>query len=190
MPGEFLPPPHKLEEVCEKLGLLDWSNLELNPEHVPGKKPKPNQLIADACDFHLKLESVMHAALVTSERGIGKTNTMLASLRISTQMRIDKRNIAPWSTDEDERAFKPTVYMCPSSVLDQTYQEIAGWWGGYFRIYVCYQTPDSCTNPARKSSTLGNLKDTQAIFDRLAKEHEDPMVRLLQVSFLEYTLII
>ncbi|KAH7193643.1 uncharacterized protein B0J16DRAFT_83399 [Fusarium flagelliforme] len=65
--------------------------------------------------------------------------------------------------------------MWPSSVLDQTYQEIAEWWGGYFHIYVCYQTPDSCTNPARKSSTLGNLKDTQAVFDRLAEDHTDPM---------------
>ncbi|KAJ4133488.1 hypothetical protein NW768_005074 [Fusarium equiseti] len=32
-----------------------------------------------------------------------------------------------------------------------------------------------CTNPARKSLTFGNLKDTQAVFDRLAKAHEDPM---------------
>lgn len=181
MLGEFLP-PQKLEEVCEKLGMSDWRNLELNPEHAPGKKLKPNQLIAAACDLHLKLESVMHAALPTSECGIGKTNTILASLRISTQMSIDKWNIAPWSVEEDERVFKPTVYMCPSSVLDQTYQEIAEWWGGYFRIYVCYQTPDSCTNPARKSSTLGNLKGTQAVFDRLAKDHEDPMVRLLHIS--------
>lgn len=123
----------------------------------------------------------MHAAILNSERGIGKTNTMLAPLKISTQMRISSWNRAPWSTEEDERVFKLTVYMCPSSVLDQTYQEIAERWGGNFRIYVCYQTPDSCTNPARKSLTFGNLKDTQAVFDRLAKAHEDPMVRLPQL---------
>lgn len=179
--GEFLP-PYDLEKVCEKLGLPNWRNLELNLEHAPGKKLKPNQLIANAYDLHLRLESIMHAALLTSECGIGKTNTMLACLRISTQFRIDRWNSGLLFPDEDERVFKPTLYMCPSSVLDQTYQEIAEWWGGYFRIYVCYQTPDSCTNPSRKSSTLGNLKDTQTVFDQLAKAHNDPMVRLLQSS--------
>ena len=119
--GEFLP-PHDLEKVCEKLGLPGWRNLELNPEHAPGKKPKPNQLISDAYDLHLKLECVIHAALLTSECGIGKTNTMLACLRISTQFRIDRWNSGLLFPDEDERVFKPTLYMCPSSVLDQTYQ--------------------------------------------------------------------
>ncbi|RBR22131.1 uncharacterized protein FIESC28_04636 [Fusarium coffeatum] len=146
--GEFLP-PHDLEKVCEKLGLPNWRNLERNPEHAPGKKLKPNQLIADAYDLHLKLESIMHAALLTSECGISKTNTMLACLRISTQFRIDRWNSGLLFPDEDERVFKPTLYMCPSSVLDQTYQEIAEWWGGYFRIYT--------------------------VFDQLAKAHNDPM---------------
>lgn len=56
MLGEFLP-QQKLEEVCEKLGLSDWSNLELNTEHAPGKKLKPNQPIADAYNLHLKLKA-------------------------------------------------------------------------------------------------------------------------------------
>ncbi|RGP75375.1 dead helicase [Fusarium sporotrichioides] len=155
--GEFLP-QHDLQAVCEILGIPDWKNLELNPEHAPGKKLKPDQL-TDAYDLHLKLESVIHAAFLTSECGIGKTDTMLACLRISVQLLLDKWEPQHWPVSDDERVFKPTVYICPSSVLDQTYQEFS----------------DCCTIPARKKVTLGSLKEAQAIFDTLAKEHKEPL---------------
>ncbi|KAM0502726.1 hypothetical protein ACHAP8_003556 [Fusarium lateritium] len=171
--GEFLP-EHDLEDVCEVLGISDWRNLELNPEHAPGKRLKPNQLI-DAYELHLKLESFMHAAFLTSDCGIGKTNTMLACLKISVQRRVETWESTPWPLQEDERVFKPTVYMCPSSVLDQTFQEFSEWWGGYFRVYVCYQTEATCSNSARKRVTLGSLKQAQGVFDKLAEEHEDPL---------------
>ncbi|KAJ4022441.1 hypothetical protein NW766_001476 [Fusarium irregulare] len=153
--GEFLP-PHDLEKVCEKLGLPDWRNLELNPEHAPAGK----HYACRSPDERMRYWQNQH--------------------NVSMPPHLDPISIDRWNSgllfpDEDERVFKPTLYMCPSSVLDQTYQEIAEWWGGYFRIYVCYQTPDSCTNPTRKSSTLGNLKDTQTVFDQFAQAHNDPM---------------
>ncbi|KAM0392913.1 hypothetical protein ACHAQC_006231 [Fusarium culmorum] len=128
--GEFLP-NHDLEQVCREVGITDWRNLELNPEHAPGKRLKPYQLI-DAYDLHLKLE-------------------------------------------KQGRVFKPTVYMCPSTVLDQTFTGLSDWWGGYFRVHVCYGTASACRNMVRKNVTLGSLKQTQQLFDQLAQDHEDPM---------------
>lgn len=183
--GEFLP-NHDLEQVCREVGITDWRTLELNPEHAPGKRLRPYQLI-DAYDLHLKLESTMHAALLTSERGIGKTNTMLACLHISTKRLIERWETNPWPLQEQERVLKPTVYMCPSTVLDQTFTELSDWWGGYFRVHICYGTASACRNMVRKNVTLGSLKQTQQLFDQLTQDHEDSVVRSSSVFYAKPT---
>ncbi|PTD05729.1 hypothetical protein FCULG_00002200, partial [Fusarium culmorum] len=99
--GEFLP-NHDLEQVCREVGITDWRNLELNPEHAPGKRLKPYQLI-DAYDLHLKLESTMHAALLTSECGIGKTNTILKQ----TQQLFDQL-----AQDHEDPMTARTIILC------------------------------------------------------------------------------
>lgn len=64
--------------------------------------------------------------------------------------------------------------MSPASIQDQTFQELDRYCGGYFTVWLCYQTKANCTNANRRKATLDNLDLVQKKANQLAKVRDDP----------------
>ncbi|KAF5567438.1 hypothetical protein FNAPI_663, partial [Fusarium napiforme] len=148
-----LAPELDLLEVCKELGIADWRNIQLNPEGAPNMRLRPTQLI-DGRASSLKAQNPLRTAMILSDCGTGKTATIGTALNCSINDQRDQMAAGTRVIPEGQPIYKPT-------------------WDGLFRIYSCYQTKATCTDPARKEATLDNLAQTQALFDELLANHED-----------------
>ncbi|RTE76988.1 hypothetical protein BHE90_008551 [Fusarium euwallaceae] len=82
---EFVPEMQDLQEICGAVGIPDWEDLSMN-EHQPLRTVEPSQVI-DAFAVHQKSNSAPRCALLASECGTGKTNTVMAGIEMSVRIR-------------------------------------------------------------------------------------------------------
>jgi hypothetical protein len=173
--GTFLPERQNLEEICNAIGIKNWRK----PRFVPGHNQVMHPChIADGYAIFEKMRGPAHAAILCSECGTGKTNCFLAALKIYSEWREKEILNGTLKIPKATRAYKPSLLLCPASVLDQFYQAAHHWWGDWFTIKTCYETKATVTNKERRKDTLSNLGELQALIDQLAKKADDPMVCL------------
>ncbi|KAM0326629.1 hypothetical protein ACHAQA_006498 [Verticillium albo-atrum] len=167
-------PEHRdLNEICKKYGLGNWDSVVPSKER-PDLRLMPHQ-IRDADWIVEILESPLRAGILANECGIGKTVTSLFALRLS----IEKRKTAWFAGDlkvlEGDRAFKPSVWLCPSATVHQTFQEIRRWFGGYFTVHVVYQNRATVSDIARKHATVDDIHVFQGLVNKWRRESKNPM---------------
>ncbi|RMJ18587.1 hypothetical protein CDV36_001720 [Fusarium kuroshium] len=109
--------------------------------------------VLDAFAVHQKSNSAPRYALLASECGTGKTNTVMAgiemSVRIWQQCLADESVRAPGLA----RSWKPIPWLCSSSILSQRFAEISDFWGGLFKGYCFYsQSQLGCDETALRTT--------------------------------------
>ncbi|RSL89884.1 hypothetical protein CEP51_000959 [Fusarium floridanum] len=169
------PETQDLQEICGAVGIPDWEDLSMN-EHQPLRTLEPSQVI-DAFAVHQKVNSAPRCALLASECGSGKTNTVMAGIEVST--RIWQQSLADDSVRAPglARSWKPTLWLFPSSILSQRFAEISDFWGGLFKFYCLYSQSQSGFD----ETVLRTTEELQVLLDHLA-EGQSP------ASFLPLTI--
>ncbi|EEU39657.1 uncharacterized protein NECHADRAFT_82059 [Fusarium vanettenii 77-13-4] len=168
---EYLPETGDLQEICGAVGIPDWEDLRMN-EHQPLRILEPSQVI-DAFVVHQKVNSAPHCALLANECGSG-----MAGIEMS--VRIRQQGLA----DESVRAlslavsWKPTLWLCPFSILSQLYAEISDFWGGLFRVYCLH----SQSHPGRDETVLRTTEELQELLKHLAEEQSPAVARAVIIS--------
>ncbi|KAL7907902.1 P-loop containing nucleoside triphosphate hydrolase protein [Trichoderma velutinum] len=169
--GENVPENQDLEEICKLRG-IDIDTLAVN-SHNPRVTAKAPQ-IPDANKLAELLTSEMHAAMLLSECGTGKTFVTLLTLKFLLEERIKAFKKGALKVPQGDRIFKPSIIFVPSAALNQFFSEANSDWAGFFDIYSFYQTRANCNNPDRQNKTIDTLEQLQEHINVWAKNHEDP----------------
>ncbi|KAM0258101.1 hypothetical protein ACHAQJ_004006 [Trichoderma viride] len=160
--GTFPPPEASLVEVCASFGIDDWRNPIVPGTGQGAKVPKPHQLTG--AKFLIdKMAGPLKGAILMDECGLGKTITMFLALvgmarKIATEEASGSRRLVT-----EEKRYKPSVLFCPSSVLDQTYEEATSFFGPTWKVFVCYG------NEREGRMTLSNGEELQKWFNEQAE---------------------
>ncbi|KAI0096177.1 hypothetical protein F4776DRAFT_677116 [Hypoxylon sp. NC0597] len=113
-------------QEAEKITGWTLRDPRVNPANSDSLKLMPHQIV-DIAQIVRKLSVHPNTALLASACGIGKTNISLASI-----VQINRRNLAIYEkqlsegVEENRRVrFKPSLILCPSSLVMDTYNEAA-----------------------------------------------------------------
>lgn len=130
----------------------------------------------------------MHAAMLLSECGTGKTFVTLLTLKFLLEERIKAFKEGTLKVPQGDRIFKPSIIFVPSATLNQFFSEVNSDWAGIFDIYSFYHTSENCGNPDRQTKTIDTLQQLQKHVDVWAKNHEDPDVSsMIKGSLIQLT---
>lgn len=136
--------------------------------------------VPDAYEIYERSRGVPRGMILANACGTGKTLVTSAAVVFGSKLR-EAEYAREGSEDAETPSgprYKPSMIFCPAAVVQQTFDELVGFYGNLVRVWIFYGTANTCSDETRRARTLDNREELQNILDALERAHDDPIVSL------------